>query len=284
MARIGILTDSLVQYPSIRFPGIKQVHTLANHMILEGKEFSLDSDLKLQQLTVANGFESHPHITAPTREEFQDAFLNYLNHYEDLLVILPSSALTDSVENATAALKKIDGSGRIVIIDSHSVSVGLGALVIFAARLVAMNRNIQTVAEESRSFLQHIYTLFNIPNLSYLYNNHLLDLGQAAVGEMKELSPNFTLDNQRFFSTDKMRNKRHITDYFLEYAKEFESVEAISFIHGAELSTQTSRLIRDHAKEFFPSSEFSEHRISLPFAFLFGPKCQGMVVIDSEEF
>ena len=284
MAKIGILTDSLVQYPSIRFPGMKQVHTLSNRMTFDGKLIPLDGDLKLQELPKEKAFDLCPKITAPSREEFQEAFENYLNHYDHILVILPASSLTDSVQNATSALEKIDGSGRIIIIDSQSVSVGLGALIIFSAKLIALNRDIQTVAEESRSFLQHIYTLFNIPNLSYLYNNRLLDLGQSVIGEMKDLSPNFTIDDGRFFSTDKMRNKRHITDYFLEYAKEFEAVEAISFVHGSELSTQTSRLIRDHAKEFFPSSEFSEHRVSLPFAFLFGPQCQGMVIIDSEEF
>ena len=284
MARIGILTDSLVQYPTIRFPGMKQVHTLGNHMTLDGEEITIDGDLKLQELPESKAFEAFPNISAPTRKEFQEAFSTYLMHYDDLLVILPASSLTESVKNATAALEKLDGNGRITIIDSQSVSVGLGALIIFAAKLIAMKRDIQSVAEESRSFMQHIYTLFNIPNLSYLYNNQLLDLGQSVIGEMKELSPNFTLDDGRFFSTDKMRNKRHITDYFLEYAKEFEAIEAISFVHGSELSTQTSRLIRDHAKEFFPSSQFSEHRVSLPFAFLFGPQCQGMVIIDSEEF
>ncbi len=284
MASIGILTDSLAQYPSIRFPGMKQVHTLGNHMLFDGKEITLDSEMNLHQMPTSQYTALSPRITAPTREEFLEAFSTFLRHYDNLLVILHSGSLTDGVSNARSALEKIDGSGRIVIIDSQSVSVGLGALVIFAAKLVALNRDFQTIAEESRSYLQHIYTLFNVPNLSYLFNNRLIDLGQAMVGEMQELSPNFTLDDGRFFSTDKMRNKRHITDYFLEYAKEFESVEAISFIHGAELSTQTSRLIRDHVKEFFPTSQFSEHRVSLPFAFLFGPQCQGMVIIDSEEF
>lgn len=284
MATIGIITDSLIQYPSIRFPGMKQVHTLANHMYLDGIEISLDNEIKLQDLPKTQPFSSQPSISAPSKNEFQDAFSHYLQHYDDLLLILTASSLTQSVVNATSALEKIEGSGRISILDSRSVSVGLGALVIFAAKLISMKKNIKVVTEESRSFLQHIYTLFNIPNLTYLYNNQLLDLGQAAVGEMKDLAPNFTLDDERFFSTDKMRNKRHVTDYFLEYAKEFDSVEAISFLHGTELSTQTSRLIRDHAKETFPESQFSEHRISLPFAMLFGPQCQGMVVIDSEEF
>lgn len=284
MAKIGILTDSLVQYPSIRFPGMKQVHTLSYHMSLDDKPITLDSEIRLPQLPKKQNYTTGPAIESPSQIEFQNAFLNYLQHYDELVVILTSGALTKAISNATAALKKIEGSGRINIIDSRSVSVGLGALVIFTAKQVALNHNIQTVLEESRSFLQHIYTLFNIPNLSYLYNNLLIDLGQATIGELKNLSPNFTIDDGRFFSTDKMRNKRHITDYFLEYAKEFEAVEAISFLHGTELSTQTSRLIRDHAKEFFPESQFSEHRISLPFAMLFGPQCQGMVVIDSEEF
>lgn len=286
MAKIGILTDSLVQYPSIRFPGMKQVHSISNHQWMDSAEIPLDGEFKIQHLPtdINEVFMSKPSIIAPTRDDYQAAFLNYLNHYDDLLVILTSNALTQSVENALAAREKIDGGGRIVILDSQSVSVGLGALVIFAAKTATLHPDVQAVAEASRSYLQHIYTLFNIPNLSYLHNNHLLDLGQAAIGELKNLAPNFTLDDGRFYSTDKMRNKRHVTDYFLEFIKEFDSIEAISFLHGAELSTQTSRLIRDHAKEFFPSSDFSEHRVSLPFSLLFGPQCQGMIVIDSEEF
>jgi DegV family protein with EDD domain len=281
---ICILTDSLTQYPFIRFAGMNKVQTIEHHLTFKGQTINRNSELKLQQLPQTATAEHTPKVQAPSVADFQQTIATLLGRYDEILLLMTSSAISPAYSNALEVINNMDGGGRIVAIDTNTISVGVGVLVSYVARLIEENRDIQEVAQSVRSYQQHIYTLFNTPNLSYLYHNQLLDAGQAYVGEYLQSAPNFTIEDGRFFSTDKMRNKRHITDYLLEYTKEFEAIESMAFLHGNELSTQTSRLIREHVKEAFPEALFSEHRISLPLALLFGPQCQGVIVVDTESF
>jgi len=281
---ICILTDSLTQYPVIRFAGMNKVQTIEHQLTFEKQLINRNSDLKLQQLPQTASANHTPKVLAPSATDFQQTISLLLSRYDEIMLLMTSSAISPCFNNALEVVNNMDGGGRIVAIDTNTISVGVGVLVSYAARLIEEGKDIQEAAQAVRSFQQHIYTLFNTPNLSYLYHNQLLDVGQAYIGEYLQSSPNFTIEDGRFFSTDKMRNKRHITDYLLEYTKEFEAIESMAFLHGNELSTQTSRLIRDHVKEAFSDALFSEHRISLPLALLFGPQCQGVIVVDTESF
>jgi len=281
---VCILTDSLTQYPVIRFAGMNRVQTIEHQLTFNHQEMTRNSDFKLHQLPQTADVDHAPKVEPPSPIDFYRTISTLLGKYDEILMLMTSSAISPAYNNALEAVNNLNGGGRIVTIDSNTISVGVGVMVSFAARLIDEGIAIHEVAQSVRSHQQHIYTLFNTPNLSYLYYNQLLDIGQAYVGEYLQSSPNFTIEDGRFFSTDKMRNKRHITDYLLEYTKEFEAIESMAFLHGNELSTQTSRLIRDHVKETFPDALFSEHRISLPLALLFGPQCQGVIVVDSESF
>lgn len=281
---ICILTDSLTQYPVIRFAGLNKVQTIEHQLTFDKQLITRNTDLKLQQLPQTATADHMPKVLAPTVADFHQTISLLLSAYDEILLLMTSSAISPAYGNALEVINNMDGGGRVVSIDTNTISVGVGVLVSYAARLIDEGKNLQEAAQAVRSFQQHIYTLFNTPNLSYLFHNQLLDLGQAYVGEYLQSWPNFTIEDGRFFSTDKMRNKRHITDYLLEYTKEFEAIESMAFLHGNELSTQTSRLIRGHVKEEFPDALFSEHRISLPLALLFGPQCQGVIVVDTESF
>ena len=281
---VCILTDSLTQYPVIRFAGMNRVQTIEHRLTFNHQEMTRNSDFKLHQLPQTADVDHAPNVEPPSPADFYRTIATLLGKYDEILMLMTSSAISPAYNNSLEAVNNLNGGGRIVAIDSNTISVGVGVMVSYAARLIDEGLAIHEVAQSVRSHQQHIYTLFNTPNLSYLYYNQLLDLGQAYVGEYLQSSPNFTIEDGRFFSTDKMRNKRHITDYLLEYTKEFEAIESMAFLHGNELSTQTSRLIRDHVKEAFPEALFSEHRISLPLALLFGPQCQGVIVVDSESF
>ncbi|NSW51682.1 MAG: DegV family EDD domain-containing protein [Anaerolineae bacterium] len=279
---ICIITDNLIQYPSIRFPGQHRIRLSPLTISYQGAFVSDTSEIKPQDLPETVDRITGPQLRPPDSETQKKFITSLLEQYDEIIAIFSSSSLTSMYTTFLEASVKIDRQSRVQMIDSQTLSLGQGYLVKMAAQLAENDIPSREIVQALYAKIPHIYTLFNIPSLSYLYQNQLLDISQAYVGEKLGLMPNFAIEDGQFISTDKMRNKRHITDCFLEYIREFESIEYVAFVYGYTIYSATAKLIRDSLKEAYRNVDFSEHKISLPISMLFGPTCQGLIVIDNE--
>ncbi len=282
MANICILTDNLVQYPIIRFKGQNRIRKVSYHLSLNGEEISDIHSINKSDLPPSADDNFNPHLLSPTISELWDTLSLLTSNYDEVIGIFSSAAISPMYNIAQKAAAKLEANARIHIIDSRTSSVGLSILVMQAAIQAEKGESSKTIIQNLYTKIPQIFTLFNIPSLSYLYYNNLIDRSQAFVGEKLELLPYFVIEEDDFITTDKMRNDRHITDYFLEFLNEFENVEFVSFLHSTVLNSQASKLIRELVKHKFPDAEFFEHKIPITLAILFGPKCQGMIVVDNE--
>ena len=282
MANICILTDNLVQYPIIRFKGQNRIRKVSYHLSLNGEKISDIHSINKSDLPLSADDQFNPHLISPTISELWDTLSALTSIYDEIIGIFSSTAISPMASIAQKAAAKLDANARIHIIDSRTSSVGLAILVMQAADQAENGESSKTIIQNLYAKIPQIFTLFNIPTLSYLYYNNLIDRSQAFVGEKLELLPYFVIEDNKFITTDKMRNDRHITDYFLDFLDEFENVEFVSFLHGTILNSQASKLIRELVKQKFPHAEFFEHKIPITLATLFGPKCQGMIVVDNE--
>lgn len=282
MANVCIITDNLIQHSSIRFPGQKRIRLLHIHPCLSGKIKEDASNELVAKLPLSANDDLNPHLVAPHSDEIRAAFNALLDVYDEIVGIFSSSALSATYKNAVRAAEQLNTESRIQVIDSQTLSVGLGHLVTRAAILAEEGASAAEIVQVIYSRLPHIYTLFCTPSLSYLYYNHLLDRSQAFVGEKLGLLPNFTIEDGMFSAIDKMRNRRHVTDYYLDFINEFVHLEHIAYLQGANSQNVTAKIIREHVKESYPDTSFSEHRLTLTVASLFGPKCVGMIILDNE--
>ncbi len=73
--------------------------------------------------------------------------------------------------------------------------------------------------------INHIYSVFCLPDLSHLYRSGQIDPAQAIVGEMLGVIPFFTLENGSLVHTQKIRSPRHLVDIMYEFVAEFENLK-----------------------------------------------------------
>ena len=53
-------------------------------------------------------------------------------------------------------------------------------------------------------------------------------------------------------------------------------------IQGVQAVSQETRSIREHIRDNFHTSIYSEHNINLPLALLFGPQSMGVFAVEKE--
>lgn len=283
MTKTCILTDSTAQFPLPAFTGREIVNTIPLHVSLNGTKYPKSQGVKAADFPTQATKELHPQTIPPSVEEFAELYVSLSSRYEEIVVILHSSRLTKTFENAVKAAKTIQGHTNIVLIDSHTIATGLGLVVLKAAEAVTKGMNAEEIEEIIRSLLPRIYTVFVIEGLTYLHHSGYLSEAQSLVAEFMKMTPLYVLDNGRLAPTQKARNYRHLVDLLHEFVCEFEFLDHIAFIQGVPAFESETRSLRERIMIDFEETPISEHTINPALAAMFGPRSLGMFILQSED-
>ncbi len=279
MPRTCILTDSSACFSKPAFTGQEHVTILPHSIQLGGVPFLDGKDLSIY----STGHPSRhiPSTLPPSTEAFRRAYIHLGAKYRDIVVILLSSHLSQANANAHAALHSSTSPANVFIIDSLSTAIGLGLLVQTAAELCARGYPGKEISRVVLGLVNHIYSVFCLPDLSHLQRAGLLEPAQAIVGEMLGIIPFFTLENGVLIHTQKIRSPRHLVDILYEFVAEFENLKYLALIQGVNSYEQESRNLRDRISQNIRTTPLCEHSLNLSLATLLGPRCIGLVAMEN---
>jgi DegV family protein with EDD domain len=280
MANIAVITDPTAQFPNPSFAGKDLIRVIPFDILLDGVVYKEGHDVKSGDFPASLKSSSDPKLIVPSAAEIAELFTALLRKFNELLVIVNSAELTPLYQNALDAVKIIQGGTAIQVINSMTISSGLGILVQTAAELISSGADMSEVEKQIRQMIPHIYTLVCSPSLRYLHNSNLVDYQQAVVGEYLNLHPIFSFEEGRPNAFYKVRNFRHAQDFFQEFIEEFDELTHISLLKGINTQGIDNRLLRQFVQEIFPDTPFSEHRLNSFLATLFGPRSLGLIVIE----
>ena len=269
MNRVCILTDSSVQLTRLDHAADKNIFKIP---------FSRGSNKLSSGVRKLPGIKDHFGFESPPEIEIINLFSQLRQDFSDILVITLSSALSDLFLKVEKAIKQSGEVEHIQLIDSHTTSVGLGLLVQIATDLAGQGATAREIERKLRITIPNIYTLFCLPDLSYLAAANFLSPAQAVVGEMLDLLPIFTLEDGCLTAIQKVRTQRHLLETFQEFVDEFiDPVHVAVIKNGNHLKAP---VFREYMTNNFPRTTFGEHLLGVPLTELLGPQSVGLVVMD----
>jgi len=277
--QVCILTDSSAQFTNPVYPGQELVHIIPFGVKMYGKLVPAEK-IHLSQLprTLNNGFS--PQLTSPSMEDFRNIFSQLTGSYNEIIVLLQSSQLSQAVTHAQQAAKFYNGYKSIQIVDSQTTAVGLGLLVQQAAQASSQGAQSVEIVRLLSGLLPRLYTVFFVQGLTYLQHAGHLDHAQAILGEMLGVTPFLLLEGGRLIPIQKVRNMRHLVDTIHEFLSEFNTLEHIAIIQGYPAFEHEGRILHERISSDYPDTPFSEHTLNPPLATLLGPRSLGLVVME----
>lgn len=279
MPRTCILTDSTAYFTKSVFAGKEDVIILPHLIQVNSQNLPDGKNLNIYRTSLPNTFP--PTAYPPSIKEFQNIFASLGMQYKEIVVILLSSHLSLAISNAQVAIESTNTAADIFLIDSLNTAIGLGLLVQAAAEYAHRGYNAIEINRLVRGMINHIYSVFCLPDLSFLYRSNLIDPAQAIVGEMLGVIPFFTLENGRLVHTQKIRSPRHLVDIMYEFVAEFENLKYLALLQGISSFEQESRNLRDRISQNIRTTPLCEQSISLALATILGPHSIGLVAMEN---
>jgi DegV family protein with EDD domain len=213
---------------------------------------------------------------------FQQAFSELNRETEEILVIPSSGKLSNAYAQAGNAARGFLGRCRIQVMDSMSVSWGLGFLVKAAAEAAAEGLRLDAIVRLVRGMLPHIYLVFAVERLDDLERGGRIGAAQALLGTLLHIKPILLVEDGEIVPVEKVRTRLLALEKLADFVAEFAAIQQVVILRSPLESDDSPQIeeLREHLSIALPNQPFPIVEYDPILACHLGPEALGVVVYE----
>jgi DegV family protein with EDD domain len=223
--KVKIITDSACDLP-IKYINDNNIEVLRLSFTLNGKSMkdNLGETLEYSEFynMVRNG--EMPTTSQVNSYEFEEVFNKYIDEGFEIIYIGLASALSGTFNSANIAKMNIleeKPNAKLTIIDSLSVSLGLGLLVCKASEMLREGHSAEEIINWVENNKKKVVHCILIDDLKHLKRGGRISGATAAVGSLLNIKPILSIDDSgKLVPTEKVKGKKRALKYLMNEVKE----------------------------------------------------------------
>ena len=233
---VGIVTDSSCDLHDDELGG------LSVEIVPLFIRFGTDEFVDREQIAVEDFYrrmataQELPQTAAPPPGRFEQAFRRCLDAgCEAVLCINLSAAISATMQSAVQAASAVDAGSDgadIRVLDSRSVTAGLGTLVLQAARMAADGADADTIEAFVADASERTHVFGTLDTLENLRKGGRIGNAQALLGSMLSIKPIVDISSGEVEEAAKQRTRRKALGWLRDTVRAAGPVENLAVMHG----------------------------------------------------
>jgi DegV family protein with EDD domain len=215
VSRTAIVTDSSVNVPS----GVREeygIHVVPLKVIFDGRSYMDGADITPAQFYEMLGAAPElPTTSQPSTGDFVEVYSRLGEEADAIVSIHISELLSGTVKSALGAQQLVNHV-PIEVIDSRSTSLGLGFVVMAAARAAQDGMSFPEVAAAARRVIPKLSVMFVVDTLKYLHMGGRIGGASAMLGTALKIKPLLHLYEGQVNPLERVRSKCRATERMLQ--------------------------------------------------------------------
>jgi DegV family protein with EDD domain len=224
-----------------------------------------------------------PIAQAPSTEEFTRIYGALFEETDQILSIHTAPAAADSYANALSASERFLGRCDIQVIDSQTLSAGLGLLVDLAVRAAEDDQPLDDIVHMVRAMIPRLYMVFFLDDLMHLERQGLITRSQGILGNMLGVIAFLTMEDGHLIPMEKVRSRPRALEKLVEFVAEFTQIEHIALLQPTPDSTEDANWVAERVDGLHPATPLTFADYGPTTASLVGSNSLGVVVLESGE-
>jgi DegV family protein with EDD domain len=220
---------------------------------------------------------------SPSADHLASIYEEVQQETDQILSIHTSASLCATVGNARTASQQFLGRCNVQVIDSQTISFGLGLLVEAGWEAAAREASLEDIVRIVRGMIPRLYSVFFLDDMTYLERNGLVSRSQAILGNMLGVIPFLTMEEGRIIPMEKVRSRSRAMEKLVEFVSEFSSVERMALLISSTSPTEESRLAAERIEAVHPHTPMTITGYGPSLATFVGVNALGVVVLEAEE-
>ena len=192
----------------------------------------------------------HPNTAQPSPGDFADFYNKLAESTDSIVSIHISSKLSGVYNSALQAKKLVDSKCQIEVVDSFFNSVGLGLIVIAAAKLANSGANMQLVLEEVTHAISQIKMLGIFDTLKYMIRGGRITKLKGAIASVIGVKPMLTFRDGEVIQAGLARTYSKGMHKLVEYVKSNMPITDLAITHSAFL--EGAKSLKKYLADIFP--------------------------------
>ncbi|MEO7556825.1 MAG: DegV family protein [Acidimicrobiales bacterium] len=174
-----------------------------------------------------------PETAAPAPGAFERAFRRAADEGADAVVCINlSSGLSATLQSAQNAARALEGTIDVRVVDSHSITLGLGSQVLLAAEAASAGQSADEIEALAESMAARTHVLGALDTLENLKKGGRIGGAQALLGNLLSIKPLVDISSGKVEEAGKARTRKKALHWLAERVLERPAVEQLCVCHG----------------------------------------------------
>ncbi len=200
------------------------------------------------------GSPLHPETTEATPKDFAQIYSDCEHEADSIVSIHISSKISRMYDSAQKGKKMIKANCDIEVIDSHFASIGLGLIVVTAARLANAGESIVNIVTETKMAISRISMLGFFDTMKYVARGGRASKHVMELSSIFKIKPLLTFRDGEIVSEGIVRTKARGIERLYTFIKDALEIQDLSIAYSTDYDSAVA--LRQRL-----ASVFSEQRV-----------------------
>ena len=277
--KIALVTDSTCDIPR-DLVAAHQIHVVPNILIIDGKSIEDDENYSradfYRQLPQMASFPTTSTASVGTYQALYERIL--ASGYDQVLSIHCSKELSGIFNAASTAANALQG--KVVVVDSRQLSLGLGFQVLEAADAISKGTSLESILDHLATVRERIRVVAMLDTLEFIHRSGRVSWARARLGGMLQLKPFLDVVDGNVYSMGQVRTRRKGINRIMELMQSTTPMKRFAVLH-----TNAEQDAREMLKEFAPDIQTVPLVVNVTTAIgaHVGPQGLGFAALYQEE-
>ncbi len=215
------------------------------------------------------GSPLHPETTEAIPKDFAEIYSRCEHEADGIVSIHISSKISRMYDSAQKGKKMIKAKCDIEIIDSHFASIGLGLIVVNAARIANAGESIANIVTETKMAIRQIGMLGFLDTLKYVARGGRASKHVMELSSIFKIKPLLTFRDGEIVSEGIVRTKARGIERLYTFVKDAPEVLDLSIAYSTDYDSAVA--LRQRLASVFPEQRVYVEQIGSALGAHCGP-------------
>ncbi len=221
-----------------------------------------------------------PTTTQPTPQAFAEAYEKLGAESDEILVVTLSSRLSGTYQSAVGAKAMVGKKYKVEVIDSETVAMGLGLIVISAAKAARKGAKLAELVDFVNHAKSRVHFLAYFDTLKYLAKGGRAGRAQALLGSLLSVKPILTVREGEMAPLTRVRSLRAGMEYVYNFVAGCSGhIEELAVEHSTN-PEEADKLAAQFA-ELLPKQRIFRSTVSPVLGTYGGPGAVAVTVLEA---
>jgi DegV family protein with EDD domain len=222
-----------------------------------------------------------PSTTQPTPNDFAEVYRKLAKETDEILVVVVSSKLSGTYQSAMQAKEYIQGKCRIEIIDSQTVAMGQGLIVIAAINAAKSGANLDKVLELTNKAVSRSHLVAYFDTLKYLAKGGRIGKAKEFLGAMLSIKQILTVKDGEMAPLTRVHSFRSGMEYLQGVPLRYPNIAGMAVEHTT--NPEDGNVLTEYLAKKYPEVPIYRAVISPVIGTYSGPGALALTVLEADK-